>query len=144
MVLWCPTLSVRFIGKLTAFLSCLHQIIQTPGLWETTGRNLRLDADSGPVGSSCYCVVWPLYPVGDDDTTMRTLSQTLQNLAIMSFMLRWRKHDAWSITRLWWGWVGGESVCVCVKYRREWGWLPYEFWQDVRFASWFFISPRNW
>ena len=105
--------SVCWVQWLTnTFLSCLRQIIQTPGLWETTGRSLRLDADSGQVGSSCYCVVWLLYPVGDDDTTMRTLCQTLQNLAIMSFMLRWRKHDAWSITRMWWGRVDGESVCV--------------------------------
>lgn len=44
-------------GVQCAFEELVEKIIQTPGLWETSGRSLRLDATSGAGASSCYCVV---------------------------------------------------------------------------------------
>lgn len=44
-------------GVQCAFEELVEKIIQTPGLWETNGRNLRLDATSGAAASNCYCVV---------------------------------------------------------------------------------------
>ncbi|XP_076460478.1 ras-related protein Rab-18-like [Babylonia areolata] len=44
-------------GVQCAFEELVEKIIQTPGLWETNGRNLRLDDNSGAAASNCYCVV---------------------------------------------------------------------------------------
>ncbi|KAL8603687.1 Ras-related protein Rab-18A [Nucella lapillus] len=44
-------------GVQCAFEELVEQIIQTPGLWETSGRSLRLDATSTVGASNCYCVV---------------------------------------------------------------------------------------
>ncbi|KAK7110642.1 ras-related protein Rab-18A [Littorina saxatilis] len=44
-------------GVQCAFEELVEKIIQTPGLWETSGHSLRLDAEGGQASSNCYCVV---------------------------------------------------------------------------------------
>ncbi|KAK7500839.1 hypothetical protein BaRGS_00008083 [Batillaria attramentaria] len=44
-------------GVQCSFEELVEKILQTPGLWETSGRGLRVDAQNGPVASNCYCVV---------------------------------------------------------------------------------------
>lgn len=44
-------------GVQCAFEELVEKILQTPGLWETSGRGLRVDEQNGPGASNCYCVV---------------------------------------------------------------------------------------
>lgn len=46
-------------GVQCAFEELVEKIIQTPGLWETSGKNIRPGQAGGEVaqGQSCYCVI---------------------------------------------------------------------------------------
>ncbi|XP_025096566.1 ras-related protein Rab-18A-like [Pomacea canaliculata] len=44
-------------GVQCAFEELVEKILQTPGLWETSGRGIRVDGQENVKSSNCYCII---------------------------------------------------------------------------------------